>query len=870
MSVAINNSYSDSSSIQQQPSTSSTIPAGIMTSPISLQRRQVLHKLLKDQHLETLSEELNRDKNSIIGTFNVDSWYALDNENGKTLLMTAVQEGNIQMIRLLHKQFGADLNFVDRLQRSSVYYCVELKHYHKSETILEYLIANQAKCNVVNSEGHSPFYVALQHNNLPAANLLFTEGNANVNEVIDKEGNTALHEAVKNGNTATVNFLVTQCSADLIQPNNKGDVPFFIALQYPRLINQILKSINGLNTKDTRKMVLVGTSGFNRRASFDVVEYMNHVVRYRNELKQNALHKCAAMGYIHSLGELLTHLSEHNINEMTSERDVNGNTPLHLSVINNHPAVCFSLNQLKPTDAIIQNNDGDTPMHIALKTSAYKCARVLYNNSKTFLKENNAGETIQLLLQQFKHELKQEDDISKMLLQIDLTQPHNYRFHKLITDHTFLSKMKDYLSVNSNQNMIIFYETVQEFKMINSNSERFQMAEQIVDHFLNDDSSHKLKFMKLAYGPFRVKFKECSPEHCPKDIFLNLETLALQNLKEEVFPKFIRSKLFIKYIERKKQTDPTFLVRFVKSELTNGDKLSDDTSSTDYVSNSRMAMSNTGSYSNDHNVSSESDEVIDVEDYDVKENTKICPKCGTELIDLDNYVFTDKEFQKAIENLHDMNQWRLLHEAGSGRTYASPELLHNHLSNSRRHTQVKYVGEMDCSSHAMFNMWVDPDYIQSREAHLDSSKQLDFIRNGKYAAVIELEILKMKFPHQNREFVHAYCCRFDEEEQRYLCISRSVNHPKAPINNKYVRGEVKTAFLVERISDVKCRYYYAVTADFGGWLDPDYYYKMVRKDTQYVHQNLEKLVHQREQFGKKRPEKGGLIQSLDYYLSKKD
>lgn len=135
MSVAINNSYSDSSSIQQQPSTSSTIPAGIMTSPISLQRRQVLHKLLKDQHLETLSEELNRDKNSIIGTFNVDSWYALDNENGKTLLMTAVQEGNIQMIRLLHKQFGADLNFVDRLQRSSVYYCVELKHYHKSETV---------------------------------------------------------------------------------------------------------------------------------------------------------------------------------------------------------------------------------------------------------------------------------------------------------------------------------------------------------------------------------------------------------------------------------------------------------------------------------------------------------------------------------------------------------------------------------------------------------------------------------------------------------------------------------------------------------------------------------------------------------------
>ncbi|KAG2378952.1 hypothetical protein C9374_007590 [Naegleria lovaniensis] len=853
-------------------STTSSQPPSA-SSPISLERRQVLHKLLKDQHLETLSEEIQRDKNSNTSNipFNVDSWYALDNENGKTLLMTAVQEGNIQMIRMLHKQFGADLNYVDKCQQSSVFYCVELKHYHKSETILEYLIANQAKCNVLNHEGYSPFYVALRNNNLPAANLLYTEANANVNEAIDQEGNTALHEAVKSGNIATVNFLVTQCGADLIKPNHKGEVPFFIALQFPRMINQILKSMNGLNTKDPKKMVLVGTSGINRRASFDVVEYMNHVVRYCNEVKQNALHKCASLGYIHSLGELLTHLSEQSVSEMSSEQDVNGNTPLHLSVINNHPEICFSLNQLKPTDAIIQNNDGDTPMHIALKSSAYKCARVLYNNSKTFLKENNAGETIQLLLQQFKHELKQEDDISKMLLQIDLTQPQNYRFHKLITDHTFLSKMKDYLSVNSNQDMIIFYETVQEFKMINSNSERFQMAEQIVDHFLNDDSAHKLKFGKLAFGPFRVKFKECSAEHCPKDIFLNLETLALTNLKTEVFPKFIHSKLFIKYIERKKQTDPTFLVRFVQSELTS-DKSSDDIASQDQVSNSRphaLSNNNTGSSSNDHNTQ-DSDEVIDAEDYDVKENIRFCPKCGTELLDLDNYVFTDKEFQKAIENLQDMNQWRLLHEAGSGRTYASPELVHNHLSNTRRHTQVKYVGEMDCSSHSMFNMWVDPDYIQSREVHLDSCKQLDFIRNGKYAAVIQLELLKMKFPHQNREFIHAFCCRFDDDEQRYMCISRSVNHPKAPMTNKYVRGEVKTAFLVERISDVKCRYYYAVTADFGGWLAADYYYKMVRKDTQYVHQNLEKLVKQREQLGKKRPEKGGLIQSLDYYLSKKD
>ncbi|EFC47284.1 RGS domain-containing protein [Naegleria gruberi] len=845
-----------------------------MSTTISVERRQVLHKLIKEQHLETLSDEIQRDKSKITENFNVDELYALDN-NGKTLLMTATEEGNIQMIRLLHKQFNASLNYLDKNQQSCVFYCVEMKNYHKSETILEYLLSNQANANIVNSCGYSPFYIALKNNNLPAAYLLYAEGNANINQIIDKDNNTAIHEAVKSGNIASVVFLVTQCGADLLKTNTRGEIPFFLALQYPRMINQVLKSLSPSGKEPKR--TLINSSSANKRASFDAVEYVNTLVRFKNPEKQNILHKCASMGYIHSLGELLTHLSEQNISEMTCERDQNGNTPLHLSVINNYPEICFSLNQLKPSDCLIQNNDGDTPMHIALKSSAYKCARILYNNSKACTKVNNKDETIQFLLQQFKHELKQEDDISKTLLQIDLTNPENYRFHKLITDHTFVSKMKDFLSLNNNQDMMLFYETVQEFKMINSHSERYHQAEQIVEHFISEDSQHKLKFLKNAFGPFRVKFNECSADHCPKDLFLNLETLAIRSLKVDSFPKFIHSKLFTKYLERKKQTDPTFLVRFIKSELTS-DKSSDDTSDqggstrgTHHSTTTGGSTNNTGSTSSDKDRSSDSDEIIELEDdCDVKEHVKFCPKCGTELINLENYVYTDKEFKKIIENLKDMNQWRVIHDSDTGRTYSSPPELHNHLSNSRRHTQIKYVGEMECSSHSLFNMWIDPDYIQSREERLESCKQIDFIKSGNYATVIHHEILKMKFPQKNREFVHAFCCKFDEDEQRYLCVSRSVNHPKAPECSKFVRGEVKTAFMVERVSDIKCRYYYAVTADFGGWLSADFYANMVKGQSEKIHHGLIKLVKQREQLGKKRPEKGGLVQSLDYYLSKKD
>ena len=137
-------------SSHQTPTTFQTTPKKTPmsqdTSPITPERRALLHKLIVDQHLETLTEELNKDKNNQTN-FNVDQWYTINDQipsstgkgtttvEGKTLLMTATQEGNIQMIRLLHKQFGADLNRLDGVQQSSVFYCVELKNYHKSETV---------------------------------------------------------------------------------------------------------------------------------------------------------------------------------------------------------------------------------------------------------------------------------------------------------------------------------------------------------------------------------------------------------------------------------------------------------------------------------------------------------------------------------------------------------------------------------------------------------------------------------------------------------------------------------------------------------------------------------------------------------------
>ncbi|EFC50877.1 predicted protein [Naegleria gruberi] len=383
----------------------------------------------------------------------------------------------------------------------------------------------------------------------------------------------------------------------------------------------------------------------------------------------------------------------------------------------------------------------------------------------------------------------------------------------------------------ANSDILAFYLHAIEYKDNASSPVRFGIAKHLVKEYLAENAPKRLKFkyMKNAFGPFQIKFNECNEDNCPVDLFENFYNLSVRALKHE-FPSFVKSKIFSKFLEQKKR-NPEQLRSYMKGE---GESSSAD----------------------------EDDE---------KEFILFCEKCGTEIINLENHRFNDWEFDNRKELLQDLNQWRVIFETSGGKTYFAPEVSHNHLSNSRRHVQIKYIYDMNCTHHELFNAWIDHDSYGTRIDHLIQSQQIDFVKVGKYAHTVCHEIFKMPFPHKNRELVHAYSCQYDRKEEVYLCISRSINNPKMPIN-KY-RAEIKTAFMVKRLTDTSCRYYYSIIFDpMGSWLKPEWYHKNSYRETQQecFHVKLVKFVDKKQKEGRISNPSGPIVESLNYYLQQEE
>lgn len=432
------------------------------------------------------------------------------------------------------------------------------------------------------------------------------------------------------------------------------------------------------------------------------------------------------------------------------------------------------------------------------------------------------------------HLAQMDQSFELLFSKVNLLDPEVYSFKNIMMDAQFVTLFKEFLSGTAVLDMLVFFLAVMEYKENSSTPVRYGMAKHLVREYLAETAPKRLKFkyMKNAFGPFQIKYGEANEDNCPTELFDNFLNLCQKSLKQEI-PNFIKSKNFSKFIEQKRKNPDSLKICIKK----------DGESSTN-------------------------------EEEDEKEFILFCQKCGTEIINLENHRFNDWEFGYRKEILLDMNQWRNIFEVSGGKTYFSPIETHNHLSNSRRHVQVKYVYTMNCSHVELFNAWIDSQSFGTRFDHLVSSNKVDFVKVGKYAHAVCHEIYKMKYLHQSkRELVHAYCCKYDFQKDTYMCISRSINNPKVPENSKYVRAEIKTAFYVEKVTDSSCRYYYSMIFDPMGWLKPEYYHESIYKETPQnnFHLKLLQLVDTRAKEGKLKPE-GPLVDSLQYYMNycKKD
>jgi ankyrin repeat protein len=142
-------------------------------------------------------------------------------------LLIAVKGGNLEVLRCLVTDLGADVNHGDANGNTPL-------HFAALDNILDVIrclvTEYSADVSQANHGGGTPLLIAAQKGYLDIVRCLVAEFGADVNQAMH-EGATPLYIAVQNGHMDIVRCLVAEFGADVNQAMHEGATPLYIAVQ---------------------------------------------------------------------------------------------------------------------------------------------------------------------------------------------------------------------------------------------------------------------------------------------------------------------------------------------------------------------------------------------------------------------------------------------------------------------------------------------------------------------------------------------------------------------------------------------------------------------------------------------------------------
>jgi ankyrin repeat protein len=168
----------------------------------------------------------------------ISGWVNLRSRNGQTPAMWCCIKGNLQTLKLLYKQFGADISGYDSLKADCVILATQ-HHQHNTLLLLQKWLKPVGGRHVLewaDVSGCSAAHWAAYKGDILMLRL-FAYFNTDMNAV-DNQGMTPLHRAVSEGQNDCALFLVEKCDADVnLKNHSKQESALDIA---KRLDNKIL------------------------------------------------------------------------------------------------------------------------------------------------------------------------------------------------------------------------------------------------------------------------------------------------------------------------------------------------------------------------------------------------------------------------------------------------------------------------------------------------------------------------------------------------------------------------------------------------------------------------------------------------------
>lgn len=283
-----------------------------------------------------------------------------------------------------------------------------------------FLLENGADFTIKTADGKTPLQLAVEQNVAKVVEALCRRGVDM--DVKDEDGNPALWLALESGREEIASILIKNgCDSDCWSPGPEGCQQTLLH----RAIDENNECIScflirsGCDINSSRRP---GSDGRGGDEAFDL---------------QTPLHLACTWGMENVVEALLEHKA--NINA----QDMEGKSPLHVAIINQHPGIISLVLSCKSVDLSLRDKKGQTPFTIAMTAKNNKAAQaILKIEPRAAEQYNNKGLS-------FLHTAIQKSDIESVLFLLGINVAINSRTN----DSAHLTPL--HLAVQSGSEIII-------------------------------------------------------------------------------------------------------------------------------------------------------------------------------------------------------------------------------------------------------------------------------------------------------------------------------------------------------------------------------------------------------------------------------
>lgn len=331
-----------------------------------------------------------------------------DSDKKCTALSLAVQNQRIETVKILLTQPNIDINKdlpLEKAVKNDAMECFNLlleattidvnsaihaaAQQKNPQFLYKLLNRNEANVNKKNANGLTPLHLAAAKNNTDHVNRLLQHHSIDVN-MEAMNGNSALMLAISAGSTGAFGQLIKNKNLRINHRNNDGYTALHVAIQMKaslELIDHLVAyegiNINAKTTKEGKTPLLLALENNYISAALRLLK-RNPSINEKDIAGDTALHIAARNNQTEMIKELL---NVHGLR--ANETNNKGLTPLHIAIVeHNGSVVQYLVNHNKININVISGNMRRTPLHTAIAFKYYEMVEYLTSHEKVSLSIN--------------------------------------------------------------------------------------------------------------------------------------------------------------------------------------------------------------------------------------------------------------------------------------------------------------------------------------------------------------------------------------------------------------------------------------------------------------------------------------------------